>query len=122
MSIRLSKGRVGLAQLAQHLGATIVPVGCNGSDAVYPGGSPFAKGGHIVYRLGEALPVDHPDLAPHRVTAPFQPFTRDAAPHRAQFEAITTVVMDRINDLLDPEYQYAEDAESDGVKGAKRFV
>lgn len=121
-SIRLSKGRIGLAQLAQHLGATIVPVGCNGSDGVYPGGSPFAKGGHIVYRIGAPLPVDHPALAPHRVTAPFQPFTADAAPYRPQFEAITQVVMDRINNLLDPQYQYAEDAESDGVQGAKRFV
>lgn len=121
-SIRLSKGRVGLAQLAQHLGATIVPVGCNGSDKVYPGGSPFAKGGRIVYRIGAPLPVDHPDLAPHRVTEAFRPFTPDADRFRASFEAITEVVMDRINDLLDPEYQFAEDGESDGVQGAKRFV
>lgn len=121
-SIRLSKGRIGLAQLAQHLGATIVPVGCNGSDGVYPGGSPFAKGGRIVYRIGKPLPVDHPDLAPHRVTTPFAPFTADAEQHRPAFEAITQAVMDRINDLLDPQYQYATDGASDGVQGAKRFV
>ena len=121
-SIRLSKGRVGLAQLSQHLGATIVPVGCNGSDAVYPGSSPFAKGGRIVYRIGAPLPVDHPDLAPHRVTADFQPFTTSADPHRPAFEAITAVVMDRINDLLDPQYQFGADDASDGVKGAKRFL
>jgi 1-acyl-sn-glycerol-3-phosphate acyltransferase len=121
-SIRLSKGRIGLAQLAQHLGATIVPVGCNGSDGVYPGGSPFAKGGHIVYRIGKPLPVDHPELAPHRIQTPFQPFTAEADAHRPAFEAITQVVMDRINDLLDPQYQYADDAASDGVQGAKRFV
>lgn len=121
-SIRLSKGHVGLAQLSQHLGATVVPVGCNGSDKVYPGGSPFAKGGHIVYRIGEPLPVDHPAIAAHRVSDPFRPFTADAERFRPQFEAITAVVMDRINDLLDAEYQYADDGESDGVQGAKRFV
>lgn len=121
-SIRLSKGRIGLAQLAQHLGATIVPVGCNGSDAVYPGGSPFARGGRIVYRIGAPLPIDHPDLAPHRVDTPFEPFTAAADPHRPAFEAITQVVMDRINDLLDPQYQYAPDGASDGVQGARRFV
>ena len=121
-STRLSTGRVGLAQLAQHLGATIVPVGCNGSDVVYPGGSPFAKGGHIVYRIGKPLPVDHPDLAPHRVTASFAPFTPSADPHRPAFEAITAVVMDRINALLDPQYQRSADGASDGVRGAKRFV
>lgn len=121
-SIRLSKGRVGLAQLSQHLGATIVPVGCNGSDKVYPGGSPFAKGGKIVYRIGAPMGVDHPDLAAHRVTADFEPFTASADAHRPAFEAITAVVMDRINDLLDPEYQFGDDDESDGVRGAKRFV
>lgn len=121
-STRLSKGRVGLAQLAQHLGATIVPVGCNGSDTVYPASSPFAKGGKIVYRIGKPLPVDHPDLAPHRVTAEFQPFTPSADPHRPAFEAITAVVMDRINDLLDPQYRFGEDDASDGVRGAQRFV
>ena len=30
--------------------------------------------------------------------------------------------MDHINELVDPEYQYAEDKVSDGVSGVERFV
>ncbi|MBI5607719.1 MAG: 1-acyl-sn-glycerol-3-phosphate acyltransferase, partial [Deltaproteobacteria bacterium] len=41
-SVRLSRGHTGLVQMANHLGAAIVPVGCTGSDQVYPGNSPFA--------------------------------------------------------------------------------
>ena len=47
-SVRLSHGHIGVAQVAQHLGVDIVPVGCSGSNRVYPGNSPFAKGDRIV--------------------------------------------------------------------------
>ncbi|MEO0811817.1 MAG: 1-acyl-sn-glycerol-3-phosphate acyltransferase, partial [Myxococcota bacterium] len=119
-SLKLSKGRTGLAQMAQHLGATIVPVGCNGSSSVYPGNSPVAKGGKIVYRIGQPLEPHGPELSPYRVTAPFTPLTREAAAsHHTQFQAITDVVMDRINALLDSEYQFGE---STGVAGVERFL
>lgn len=119
-SLRLSKGRTGMAQMAQHLGATIVPVGCSGSDKVYPGSSPFPKGGRVVYRMGKPLEPHGPELAPHRVTAPFTPLTRAAGEkYHASFQAITDIVMDRINALLDPEYQYGE---ATGVKGVERFL
>lgn len=122
-SIRLSRGHTGMMQLAQHLGAHITPVGCSGSDKVYPGGSPFAKGGHIVYRIGEVLPLDGPDLGPHRVRAPFRPFSREATTrHGDAFQAATDVVMDHINGLVDPEYQWSEDQRSGGVQGMNRFV
>lgn len=122
-SIRLSKGHTGLAQVAQSLGKTIVPIGCSGSDTVYPGGSPWPKGGRVVYRIGKPLPVDGPDLAPFRVTEPFEPLVPEAnKSHGAKFRAITDLVMARIDDLVDPPYKYAEGAASDGVKEMERFL
>src|SRR5699024_10078064 len=44
-SIRLSKGRIGLAQIALHTRKTIVPISANNVDRIYPGGSIMAKGG-----------------------------------------------------------------------------
>jgi 1-acyl-sn-glycerol-3-phosphate acyltransferase len=122
-SKRLCKGHVGLAQISQLLGIDIVPVGCNGSDKVYPGNSPFSIGGRIVYRVGKPLELSGPELGPHRICAPFSPFTREAmAAHGPAFEAITEIMMDRINELLDPEYQYSADRASDGVQGVNRFA
>jgi len=122
-SKRLPKGHTGLVQMAQHLGRTIVPVGCNGSDRAYPGGSPLSKGGDIVYRIGAPLTIDGPELGPHRVDTPFVPFSSEATTHHGEaFRAATDLVMDRINDLLDPEYQYSEEQRADGVTEISRFV
>lgn len=122
-SKRLSKGHTGLMQMAQHLGCAIVPVGCNGSDKAYPGGSPFSKGGRLVYRIGAPLELDGPELGPHRVREPFVPFSAAATEaHGEKFRAATDIVMDRINGLLDPEYQFAEGQASDGVEAINRFI
>ncbi len=118
----LSRGHIGLAQVAQHLGHAIVPVGCSGSDLLYPGSSPFSKGGRVTYRFGKAIRPDDPAFAEHRVPASVVPFSRESREHTADYQAITDVVMDRINDLVDPEYQYSEDGSSDGVKGVNRFL
>ncbi|MCA9601575.1 MAG: 1-acyl-sn-glycerol-3-phosphate acyltransferase [Myxococcales bacterium] len=120
-SIRLSRGHIGMAQVALRFKATIVPVGCNGSDHVYPGASPWGKKGHIVYRFGKPIPYE--ELAPYHIPEAFEPFTPEAeAKHRERFQALTDHVMDRINELLDPPYQYSTDLESDGVRGSNRFV
>ena len=101
----------------------MVPIGCSGSDRVYPSNTPFAKGGRVVYRIGERLRIDGPELAAHRVTEPFRPFTLEAADrHRASFQGMTDVVMDHINRLLDPRYQFAEDSEPEGERGTARFI
>ncbi len=121
-SVRLSRGHIGVAQVAQHLGVDIVPVGCNGSNLVYPGSGPFAKGGRIVYRIGKPLRLDGSELRDYRVTTPFRPFTLEAGVHREAFQGMTAVVMDHINELLDPEYQYADERTSDGVRGMDRFL
>jgi len=120
-SIRLSRGHIGIAQMACHLGATIVPVGCNGSDVVYPGRSARAQPGTIVYRIGEPMPPERfADVAPDEE---FAPFSRDAeARHRDAFQAITDRVMDAIDGLLDEPYRYGDDRTSDGTRGTDRFV
>lgn len=122
-SIRLARGLTGLAQAAQSLGTTIVPVGSNGSEKLYPGGSPWSKGGRVVYRIGAPLDPEGPELAPHRVREPFESLTPGATrAHGVKFRAITDVVMSRIAALLDPEYRALEGAESDGVKEMDRFL
>jgi len=118
-SVRLSRGHIGLAEVALHLGAPIVPVGCNGCDRVYTGRSIRTEPGRIVYRIGEPM-TDFGDLAP---AEPFVPFSREAeAAHRERFQAIVDRVMDAIDDLLDERHKYSEDHRSDGTRGTERFV
>ena len=120
-SIRLSRGRIGLAQMALKLEKTVVPVGCNGSDEVYPGNSPIGRPGHIVYRIGE--PLSYEDMSEFHIDADFEPFTAEAEnAHRDTFQGFVDVVMDRINELVDPRYQFAGDLDSDGVGGSRRFL
>lgn len=119
-SRRLTRGHIGMVQMAQALGATIVPVGCNGTDKLYPGNSPFSKGGRCTYRIGEPLRVDGPEFAPFRVPQSAVPFTRAAAEdHGEAYRIMTDTVMDRINELLDPEYRYGDPT---GPSGVERFV
>lgn len=120
-SIRLSRGHPGIAQIALAFRKTIVPVGCNGSDKVYPGSSPMARGGHIVYRIGQ--PITYEDMAPFHIPADFEPFSPEAEKeHGDRFQGLVDRVMDRINELVDPPYRWAEDGASGGVRGSSRFL
>jgi 1-acyl-sn-glycerol-3-phosphate acyltransferase len=120
-SRRLSRGRIGVAQAALRFRRPIVPVGCSGSDQVYPGGNPLAKGGEITYRIGEPLTAS--ELAEYELPEGADPFGAEAEPdHRDRLQALVDVVMARINDLVDPEYTFADDGQSDGVSGAHRFL
>jgi 1-acyl-sn-glycerol-3-phosphate acyltransferase len=122
-SLRLARGLTGLAQITQYLGVPIVPIGCNGSDRIYPGNSPLSKGGRVVYRVGQPLAVDGPELAAHRVPRDVLPFTKEAsARHGAAYAAITAVVMQRISELLDPEYRADPAAALADKAGVDRFV
>lgn len=120
-SIQLTRGHIGLAQMAFYLKMPVVPVGCNGSDDAYPGNSPVARPAHITYRIGKPIyPADYPEFA---IDAPFEPFTPEAeAQYQENFQGFVDVVMEHINDLLDPRYQFADDLEGDRKKGARRFV
>lgn len=122
-SHRLGKGHSGLVQVAQALGTPIVPIGCSGSDKVYPTNNPFAKGGRVVYRIGRPLAWDGPELSPHRVRAAYLPLSRQAGlDHGEAFAAATQVVMNAINELVDPEYRMSDDPEAGVKKGVRRFV
>ena len=120
-SVRLSRGHIGLAELVLHLGATLVPVGCNGSDLVYTGRSLRSEPGRIVYRIGEPMyPDDFADIAPR---VPFVPFTSEAeAAHRDAFQEVVDRVMLRIDGLVDERHRFSTDLASDGTRGTDRFL
>lgn len=119
-SVRLSSGRTGLAQLVLHHQLVVVPVGCNGSHRVYPGDSPWAKKGDIVYRVGE--PITPEAYAQWVPAEPFVPFTASAEhAHKESFEGFTSLLMERIEALLDPEHRPG-DTPSLEVSGSRRFV
>ena len=120
-SIRLPKGRIGMMEIALRYEKTIVPVGCNGCDLVYTGSIPWGKPGSIVYRIGE--PITYDDLSEFHIDEPFEPFTAEAEhAHRDKFQGSVDLVMERINALLDPQYQFSDDLQSTGVRGTSRFI
>ncbi len=122
-SIRLLESHVGIAQIALHLRAPIVPVGCNGSDSLYPGGSPFAKKGRVIYRIGE--PIRYEDLEDFHVSEKFAPFTAAAErDHAREFRGIADRVTDGIEALLDEPYRRAPKEGQVGELGrsSDRFV
>lgn len=117
----ITKGRTGLAQMALRMGATIVPVGCSGSDLLYPGNFPISQGGKVVYRIGEPLtPQDA--LKSFQIDQEYTPFTREASlQFNEQFEGATATIMERIVELVDPHYRPSA-GETTEVKGANRFL
>lgn len=120
-SVRLSKGHIGLVQAALRFKRGIVPIGCNGSEKVYPGGSPWAKSGTVRYRIGEYMPYE--SFAEHHLPEGLDPFDPAVArEHRETMQGLVDKVMERINGLLDAEYQFGDDDRSDGVDGSRRFV
>lgn len=120
-SVRLKDGKPGLAQMALRMGTTVIPVGCNGSDRVYPGDSPIARGGRIVYRIGQPLRPDR-ELADFRIDEHFTPFTREAEEtYGDTFREMTDLIMDRIEELLDARHRPRPDDDT-GTKGADRFL
>jgi hypothetical protein len=90
---------------------------------VYPGNSPLAKGGRIVYRVGHPLAVDGPELREWRVPRDVLPFTKEASQkHGDAYRAITDVVMSRIEELLDPEYRTSSTKPGEKSEGMRRFL
>lgn len=119
-SVRLGEGKPGLAQMALRMQTPVVPVGCNGSDRVYPGDAPLARGGRIVYRVGTPLMPDG-ELADFQIDDHFTPFTDHARRrHGEKFEAMTDLIMDRIDGLLDDRHR--RDDRTDRDTGTDRFV
>lgn len=120
-STRLLPGHIGVAQIALHLKIPIVPVGCNGTDRIYPGSSPWAKRGHAVYRLGEPIPFE--SIPQFHIDEDYEPFSAEAEQrHRDRFEGLAAMLTERIDGLLDPEYQLKPEVESNATKGSDRFI
>ncbi|MBC7172886.1 MAG: 1-acyl-sn-glycerol-3-phosphate acyltransferase [Polyangiaceae bacterium] len=120
-SIRLLPGHIGAAQMALHLRIPVVPVGCNGSDKVYPDNVPFARRGKVVYRFG--APIYYEQIPEFHVDDAFEPFSaRAEAAHKGKLESFTANITSCINELLDPEYQMTGDRTSGGTQGTARFV
>ena len=123
--IRLGRGHVGVAQIAQHFGVPVVPVGCSGSHRAFPGNSPYPSRATITYRVGAPVLLDDPAVAAFRVRAPFAPLTAAAGQaHGPAFRGFTDHVMARIAELVDPEHLpvTGEDEGEGGEQGAARFV
>jgi len=103
-SLRLLPARTGIVQFAIRHGVPIVPVGSNGCERVYPGASPFSKGGDVTYRIGRPLEVDDA-FADCRPDGPFVPFTRSADRYREPFDRAAARVTEAIDALLDAPYR-----------------
>jgi len=104
-SLQLGKGRTGLAQLALHTEKKVVPIGCSNSDKVYTGSLPFAKSGTITYRVGDPLSVEN-QLKEYRIKEGFKLFSKESQQnHKEHFDAVTNIIMGKINALVDEEYQ-----------------
>jgi hypothetical protein len=120
-STRLSRGHIGLAQIALFYQRSIVPVGCSGCDRCYPGGLPIARAGRIAYRIG--APISFEEMKPFHIAERFEPFTPEAEQkHRARFQGLVDLVMDRINDLVDEPYRRAESTLAERGRSAARFI
>ena len=106
-SLMLSEGRSGIAQLALYSEKAVIPVGCNGSETVYPGSSPFARSGTITYRIGKPMTVqDH--LKAFRIKEKFNLFSKESQQkYKERFDAATEAIMKNIDLLLDDRYRFS---------------
>lgn len=120
-SKRLLPSHTGIAELAFYLKCPVVPVGCNGSDVAYPGGSPWASKGECVYRIGE--PIYHGSLPEYEMNEPFQPFTSEAdQQYGQQFKDFSNVITQRINTLLDEPYRLGGEGDDSTRDESDRFI
>lgn len=117
-STRLSEGRIGAVQVAHALGVPLLPIGVSGCLTVFPRHRSLTMApGLVDMRVGDPLrlALDVPDR--------FRPFDPE---HEREFvaplRAATDQLMEGINALLDPEYQWAPDRRSDGAAGVRRFA
>ena len=118
---RLLPGKIGISQMALHTRLPIVPIGCNGSDGVYPGGSPIGKKGRIIYRVGE--PIAYEEYGALHTGEPFEPFSPHAeTQHRDAFQSVADLVTRRIDPLLDEQYRLSTAEEDDAARDSDRFI
>ncbi len=106
-SVTLSEGRSGIAQLALNSEKAVIPIGCNGSETVYPGSSPIARSGTITYRIGKPMTVEDQFKA-YRIKEKFKLFSKESQQrYKDRFNAVTEAIMKNINLLIDDRYRYS---------------
>ncbi len=117
-SRQLTPGHPGVIQAALALGVPVIPVGVSGCREVFLGkGHPLTRGGRVTIRLGPPFEVVR-TVVPEGFR-PFDPDEEDA--HRAALQAQSDRLMEIINGLCAPAYQWAADAHSDAKRGVARF-
>ncbi len=118
VSSRLTAGRAGAVQLAWALGLPIVPLGMSGCRDAFPRGGVWPKGGELTFRVGRPWTLPKDALPPT-----FRPFfPEDEARYKGPLAALTARLMNDINELVEPSYQFAADGKSDAEEGTRRFV
>ena len=116
---RLIPGKVGMIELALDLGLPILALGVSGCRESFIGKSPLVRpNSRIIVRFDSSLYAVPREEFPHDYR-PFHP--DDTERHRARLERHTSCVMERINALLEPDYQWATDLQSDAKTGIRRF-
>ena len=116
---RLIPGKVGTVETALALGLPILPLGVSGCCEAFHKKTPFLVPGQTVHvRFGDELYVVPRDDFPSDYR-PFHP--DDESQHRAALEYHTQMLMERINELLTPDYQWAPDMKSNAKSGVARF-
>ena len=111
-SLRLLPARTGMLEFALRHDVDIIPVGSNGCERLYPGASPLARRGEVLYRVGKPLTVEG-DFGDCRITELYQPFTVEAQAHEDKFVRAASRVTAAINDLLDEPYRLCVTKEGD---------
>jgi hypothetical protein len=121
-SVRLLPSHIGISQIALFLERTIVPVGCMGCDLIYPGVSPWARGGRALYRFGD--PISYQAMRDFHIEEKFEPFAPEAEKrYRGEFEGLAELVTERINAVLDEPYRANGNAGGQALQqGIHRFV
>jgi 1-acyl-sn-glycerol-3-phosphate acyltransferase len=117
VSSRLTRGYNGIIHASLALGLPIVPVGISGCREVFVNGGPRTGPGDIIVRFGEPYEIDRSTLPSD--LRPFHP--EDEARYRDLLRSHVDVVMDRLNDTLEPDYQRISEDFYDGKEGLDRF-
>ncbi len=117
---RLISGKTGIIQTALALDLPILAVGVSGCREAYIGGTPFTKrDSRFIVRF-----ADEPYIVPRDEFPPnYRPFhPDDELTHRPKLQHHVDRVMDQLNELVEPHYQWADEAELEEVKrGVERF-
>jgi 1-acyl-sn-glycerol-3-phosphate acyltransferase len=118
ISSRLIPGKIGTMQLALELGADILPIGVSGAREAFVNGPRPEPNTTVHVRVGEPWRVPR-----HEYPSDFRAFGASIPDDiREQLQTHTDEYMEKLNDLLEPEYRWMPDGQSDGWQGIDRFI